>query len=468
MIRSLRLLIVEDVEDHALLLVRQLRGAFDVAFERAETPQELEAALAAHPWDAVIADFNLPGFNGLDALRMMQARGLDLPFIIVSGVIGEEMAVEAMKAGAHDFILKGKYSRLVPALERELREAASRRERRQAEEELAKYREHLEELVRERTAELERAKVAAEAANHAKSEFLTNMSHEMRTPLTGVMGILDFMLMDYSQGEQRSYLEMAYTSAESLKRLIDDILDFSMLAAGKMSFRLKSFDLRGCIRSAADVLALEAGRKGLRFNLEICEGLPEEVVADEGRLRQVLVNLIGNAVKFTEQGEIHVACRRAPDPARPGQEVLLCSVRDTGIGIPDDYQEKIFEKFTQVKVSTAMKSTGCGLGLAISRQIVETLGGKIWVESRKGEGSIFTFSIFLDDANKDSCHGDKKIASGTRSHRALDSKGMLAAQLLFASMLSAAVRRGETAHFGHFDQKRVAGEAREGHPPPVH
>jgi signal transduction histidine kinase len=468
MASSLRLLIVEDVEDHALLLVRQLRGAFDVAFERAETPRELEAALDAHPWDAVIADFNLPGFNGLDALRMMQARGLDLPFLLVSGVIGEEMAVEAMKAGAHDFILKGSYSRLVPALERELREATVRRERRQAEAELASYREHLEELVRERTAELEQARDAAEAANRAKSEFLTNMSHEMRTPLTGVMGILDFLLMDYPQGEQRSYLEMAYNSAESLKRLIDDILDFSMLAAGKMSFRLKPFDLRDCIRSAAEVLTLEAGRKELRFDLEIDEELPERVVSDEGRLRQVLINLIGNAVKFTEQGEIHVACRRAPDPDGPGQDLLMCSVRDTGVGIPADYQEKIFEKFTQVNTPARRNFGGCGLGLAISRQIVETLGGNIWVESRNGEGSVFTFTILLDEAIQESCQGGKKITAGSRSHRTLDSKGRPTAQELFASMLSAVARRGETEPLGRFDQKRLAGEAGEGQPPPVH
>jgi signal transduction histidine kinase len=155
--KPLRLLLIEDQEDHALLLVRELgKGGFDVSFRRAETAREQEEALDEGCWDAVIADFNLPGFNGLDALRMMQARGLDLPFILVSGVIGEETAVEAMKAGAHDFILKGKYARLVPALERELREAEIRRERRQAEAELEKYREHLEELVAERTHELER------------------------------------------------------------------------------------------------------------------------------------------------------------------------------------------------------------------------------------------------------------------------------------------------------------------------
>jgi signal transduction histidine kinase len=406
--KPLRLLIVEDVEDHALLLVRHLKDAFEVVFERVETPPELEAALATKQWDAVIADFHLPGFDGLDALRMMQARGLDLPFILVSGVIGEEMAVEAMKAGAHDFILKGRYSRLVPALERELREAEGRSERRKAEAELASYREHLEDLVRERTAELEQAKIAAEAANRAKSEFLTNMSHEMRTPLTGILGILEFVLTEHPSEEIASLLEIAQISAGSLNRLIDDILDFSRLSAGKMSFRMNSVHLGDCIRSAAEVLALEAGRKGLKFVLEIGEELPERVVTDEGRLRQVLVNLIGNAVKFTEQGEIHVAVRCSADPAQPGQGLLLCSVRDTGIGIPADYQEKIFDKFAQVKTPATAELPGCGLGLAIAKQIVETLGGKIWVESKYGAGSIFRFTLALDETAQCRPPRDKK------------------------------------------------------------
>lgn len=152
---TLRLLIIEDVEDHALLIVRELqKGGFDPIFERVETVQELEAALEAGPWDAIISDFNLPGFNGIDVLRMVQERGLDLPFLLVSGAIGEEKAAEVMKAGAHDYIRKGNYARLVPTLERELQDTKIRHERRQSAEELTKYREHLEELVQERTAEL--------------------------------------------------------------------------------------------------------------------------------------------------------------------------------------------------------------------------------------------------------------------------------------------------------------------------
>jgi signal transduction histidine kinase len=282
------------------------------------------------------------------------------------------------------------------------------------------------------------------------------------------MAIIDFLLMGKLLDEQRDYLEMAYTSANSLNHLINDILDFSMLAAGKMSFRLGPFALRDCVQSAADVLALEAGRKGLRFFLEVGEDLPETMICDAGRLRQVLVNLIGNAVKFTELGEIHVACRSAPDPARPGQEVLLCAVRDTGVGIPADCQEKIFEKFTQLDTPFAKDFGGCGLGLAISKQIVETLGGKIWVESRNGEGSIFTFTIPLDEVSQDSCQGGKDTIRCSRSPRVLASKPRLEAQELFAFMRSAMTRMAETAPPGHFDRNLLAEVAREGHPPSVH
>jgi signal transduction histidine kinase len=430
MIQSLRLLIIEDAEDDALLLVRELRnGEFDPDFVRVETPQGLEAALGNGPWDAVISDYNLPAFNGLDALRTVRARGLDIPFILVSGVVGEEQAVAAMRAGAHDYIMKDRRARLVPALRRELHEAELRREQRLAEEELAQYREHLEELVQERTVrleeansvlrvlngeleqqrhEMEQAKFAAEAADRAKGEFLTNMSHEMRSPLTGIMGVVDLILMGgLPAEEQRSFLEMAKTSADSLKRLINDILDFSRLADGKMSFSMKPFDLHGCIRSAADILALEASGKGLRFHLEIDAEVPQRMVCDEGRLRQVLVNLVGNAVKFTEQGEVAVSVRRAGDPARPGQDLLLFAVRDTGIGIPPEHREKIFEKFTRVESPAAQRYGGTGLGLTISRQIVENLGGEIRVESSPGEGSVFSFTIALTCDNPDAHPTDK-------------------------------------------------------------
>jgi signal transduction histidine kinase len=261
------------------------------------------------------------------------------------------------------------------------------------EEELRKHRDHLEELVLERTALLEQAKLEAETANLAKSEFLANMSHEMRTPLTGVMGVIDLMLTEGLTGEHRHNMEMAKTSAESLKQLINDILDFSRIATARMSFIMQPFDLRGCVRSVAAIFSIQADNKGLRLTLEIDDALPERAVGDEGRLRQVLMNLVGNAVKFTEHGEIGVSVRPAQDPARSEQEVLLFAVRDTGIGIPAEYMESIFEMFTQADTSSAKKFGGTGLGLALSKRIVENMGGDIRVESRLGEGSVFSFTI---------------------------------------------------------------------------
>ena len=241
--------------------------------------------------------------------------------------------------------------------------------------------------------DLEQAKLDAEAANLVKSDFLANISHEMRTPLTGVMGVIDMLLIDARTDEDRHYLEMAKMSANSLKGLINDSIDFARYATGEMSSRMRPFNLRSCVRDAADVFVMEVNRKGLRYLEEIDDGVPEIVRGDAGRLRQVLVNLIGNAVKFTEHGEIGVSVRPASDPARPRQDILLFAVRDTGCGIAADYLENIFEKFTQADASSTKKYGGSGLGLALARQIVENMGGNIRVESRYGEGSIFSFTI---------------------------------------------------------------------------
>jgi signal transduction histidine kinase len=261
------------------------------------------------------------------------------------------------------------------------------------EEELRQHRNHLDRLVQERTAQLEQAKLEAEVANLAKSEFLENMSHEMRTPLTGVMGVIDMLLIDARADKDRHYLELARISAKSLKGLINDSIDFARNAAGEMIFRKRPFNLRNCVRDAADIFVMEVDRKELRYLEEINDEVPEIVMGDPGRLRQVLVSLIGNAVKFTEHGEICVSVRPVSDPVRPGHDVIQFAVRDTGCGINADYLEKIFEKFTQADASSTRKYGGAGLGLALARQIVENMGGSIRVESRYGEGSEFLFTI---------------------------------------------------------------------------
>jgi signal transduction histidine kinase len=262
-----------------------------------------------------------------------------------------------------------------------------------SEEELREHRDHLEHLIQERTAQLEQAKLDAEVANHAKSEFLENMSHEMRNALSGVMGVIDLLLTNCRKEEDRHYLEMAKMSAGSLKRLINDIIDFSRISTGNINFVMEPFDLRHCVRTVAGTFVAPSERKGLRFLLEIDEGVPVQVVGDEGRLRQVLECLLSNAVKFTESGEIRLSVRPADNPDKRERDVLQFVVRDTGTGIPSEYMESIFNMFTHADITSKKKFGGVGLGLALVKQIVANMGGKIWVESSYGSGSMFTFAI---------------------------------------------------------------------------
>ncbi|HKZ16265.1 MAG TPA: ATP-binding protein [Geobacteraceae bacterium] len=271
-----------------------------------------------------------------------------------------------------------------------------------AEAELRAGHEHLERVVAERTADLlaaneqlTTAKDSAEAATMAKSEFLANMSHEMRTPLAGTLGMIRLVLEMEIGKEERQLLEMADRSAESLVRIIGDVLDFSRLEAGMMTFEQESFSIPEVIRSAVEVVSLTAREKGLDLSWKVEGSVPQQVHGDEGRLRQVLVNLIGNAVKFTEKGRIEVFVRRLDDAEPPGSGFVLFSVRDTGVGIPTDQMEMIFGKFTQVDSSITRRYGGTGLGLALTRQIVEKLGGTIWAESSIGAGSTFHFTFPL-------------------------------------------------------------------------
>lgn len=256
------------------------------------------------------------------------------------------------------------------------------------EEELRTHRDHLEELVQKRTVLLEQAKYEAEIGNRTKSEFLTNMSHEMRTPLTGILGIIDMLLAHDLTEEQRYFLNMAKTSAGSLNQLINDILELSQIEAGEVCIMSQAFNIRDCIRLATDIFKMDIDHKGLGFTLDIDDRVPEKVAGDAVRLRQVLINLVGNAVKFTERGEISLT-------VRPGQDVLQFVIHDTGIGIADGNRENIFEKFTQADVSLTKKYSGAGLGLALAKRLVENMGGEIRVESRPGEGSTFDFTIPL-------------------------------------------------------------------------
>ncbi len=492
---KIRVLFVEDSEEDVILIVRKLKSdGLDVSFQQVDTEQAMRDALE-NDWDVILSDYNMPKFSALAALDILKKNAKDLPFIVVSGIVGEDIAVQLIQAGAHDYVMKDNLTRLSSAIDREIGDAKIRRQKREgilaleqaveewdvtfdamtdavfilsnqfgivkcnhaAESLIGKTREdivgkccykiihgttapieecphqkmlkskhrenaiinyndktvevnvdpifnkkheltgsvHTMRDITERIENEEKLRVAlakAESANKAKSEFLATMSHEIRTPLNGLIGfsgIIEDILRQSRDYEQRDkiieYLGIVQTCGHTVTELINDILELASITAGESDKFLEEFSPEELIIESNKIFKLKAEENNTSLDFQH-KNLPVRVSGSRRQLKQVIFNLVGNAIKFTEKGSVNIR-------ADYKNEKLLIEVEDTGIGIAPDMKDKIWEPFTQLDQSSTRRYGGTGLGLTIVSKILKNLNESLNIESELGKGTTISFAF---------------------------------------------------------------------------